>query len=113
MSRVSQTTAPTDTHLSKVAYPHFSVDIGAAMNDPFSLSEIQGGLQKLHNGRAKGSDGMPAEVLRYRTCVRASVRDAERKYKKGEPRPHHLLATQLTTLVNNAFNQGVVHGPLN
>ena len=46
---------------------------------------------------------MPAELLRY----------AKEKYKKGEPRPQDLLAPQLTTLLNCAFDQGVVPASLN
>ncbi len=46
---------------------------------------------------------MPAEFLRY----------AKKKYKKGEPKPLHLLAPQLTTLLNCAFHQGVVPTTLN
>ena len=65
--------SPSGIHLPPAAYPHFPVDAGTCMNEPLLQDEVQEALQKLHNGRAKGSDGMPAEFLRY----------AKKKYKKG------------------------------
>jgi len=85
------------------AYTQFPVEPEVRLSDPIAQGEVEEALQKLHNGRAKGADGMPAEHMWY----------AKGKYKKGEPMPQPLLATLLTTLLNSAFRQGAIPASFN
>jgi len=85
------------------AYTQFPVEAEIRLSDPIAQGAVEEALQKLHNGRAKGADGMPAELLWY----------AKGKYKKGEPMPQPLLAPSLTTLLNSAFRQGAIPASFN
>ena len=68
----------------------------AGLNAPISLGEGLEGLQKLHNGRAKGPQGLPSELLRY----------AKLDSKAGAPPPNHVLAHALVDVLNCAFREG-------
>ena len=63
-----------------------------ALHAPISLGEVQRGLQHLHNGRACGRDGLPAELLLY---------------AKVDSSPH-VLAPVLMDVFNAAFVVGKV-----
>lgn len=48
-----------------VADPQQPLQPAASFNDPISEENIEEGLLRLHNGRAKGMQGLPSEFLRY------------------------------------------------
>ena len=92
--------APHCTTLPFNAYPVHPAapsSLLEALDGPISMEEVQSGLQHLHNGRACGWDGLPAELLRY---------------AKGESSPH-VLAPVLKDLLNAAFLAGRVPACLN
>ena len=76
--------------------PPAPTDLRAALDAPISLEEVQVGLQRLHNNRASGKHGLPAEFLRY---------------AQGESSPH-VLAPVLVDVFNAAFLAGIVPADL-
>ena len=62
-----------------------------------------GGLKRLNNGRATGSVGLPAELLRY----------AQAPATAGEPAPPHVLAPVVLDVLNAAFRVGEVPAEVN
>ncbi|CAL8469960.1 g9502 [Coccomyxa elongata] len=84
--------------LPDMAYPvHPASDLQVTeLNAPIRLGEVLEGLQKLHNGRAKGPQGLPSELLRY----------AKVESEAGEPPPDHVLAPALVAVLNCAFSEG-------
>ena len=89
-----------NVHVRRIALPPLSYPVHLtaspslleALHAPISLGEVQRGLQHLHNGRACGRDGLPAELLRY---------------AKGDSSPH-VLAPILMDVFNAAFVVGKV-----
>ena len=83
--------------LPDMAYPvHPASDLQVTeLNAPISLGEVLEGLQKLHNGRAKGPQGLPSELLRY----------AKVESEAGEPPPDHVLAPAPVAVLNCAFSE--------
>ena len=77
--------------------PPAPIDLRTALDAPISLEEVQVGLQHLHNNRASGKHGLPAELLRY---------------AQGESSPH-VLAPVLVDVFNAAFLAGTVPADLN
>ena len=69
-----------------------------ALNAPISLGEVLAGLQNLHNGRATGVQGLPAELFRYAKDERAP----------GMSPPENVLAPALVAVLNSAFVAGQV-----
>ena len=47
------------------AYPQQLVIAVQCLSSPISLDEVEEGLARLHNGRAKGPQGFGSEFLRY------------------------------------------------
>ena len=94
---VSLRTLPVASHPVRVA-PGVE-----ALNEPLTLVEVLEGLQRLHNGRAPGPRGYPAEFLR------AARADAA----PGEPPHPHTLAPALLAVLNAAFCSGVVPAAFN
>ena len=85
-------------HLPPDAYPlQFAVD-APSLNVPISLQEVQAGLQCLHNGRASGKTGIPAELFRY----------AQHPRQPGGLPEVHLLAPSLTKVLDSMFQNGIV-----
>lgn len=87
---------PNLAQLPDASYPQCSPDLAAVLNVPITLEEVSNGLQKLHNGRAQGPQGYPAELLRY----------ALREQEADEAPPVHVLAPTLVTVLNVAFHSG-------
>ncbi len=71
--------------LPLASYPQQAQIPAAELNAPINLKEVLEGLQKLHNGRAQGPQGYPAELLRY----------ASESPSPPEPPPVHVLAPVL------------------
>ena len=80
------------------AYPQQPVIAAQCLNSPISEDEVEEGLARLHNGRAKGPQGFASEFLRY----------AQPERKKGEPQPQHALLPAITAVLNAAFCSGFV-----
>lgn len=79
--------------LPHASYPQCPTQLAAELNAPFTLAEVLCGLKKLHNGRAQGPQGYPAELLRY----------AESLATCDEPLPVHVLAPAILKVFNAAF----------
>ena len=71
----------------------------AGLNAPISLGEVLEGLQKLQNGRAKGPQRLPSELLRY----------ARLECEAGATPPNNVLVPALVALLNCAFREGRIH----
>lgn len=84
--------------LPLASYPQQAQMYAADLNAPIDLTEVLEGLQKLHNGRAQGPQGYPAELLRY----------ASETPFPNEPPPVHVLAPILVKVLNAAFQVGHV-----
>jgi len=76
--------------LSAIAYPVQREEIFQDLNSPFTVEEVDEGLSTLHNGRANGFSGYPAELLRY----------AQDFARRGEGAPPHSLSPVLTDILN-------------
>ena len=85
------------------AYPQQPSSAAQCLNSPISVDEVQAGLARLHNGRAKGPQGLASEFLRY----------AQPERKKGEPQPEHALLPAITAVLNVAFCSGFVPAEYN
>ena len=70
---------------------------------PISEEEVLDKIQKLHNGRAKGLQGLPSEFLRY----------AKPFPEKGKPAPVNILAPVLTDVLNATFQSGSIPANIN
>ena len=90
-------------HTSFPVQPSPPVAHADALNAPISLGEVLVGLQKLHNGRATGMQGLPAELFRY----------AKDTQKSGIPPPEHVLAPALVAVLNSTFVAGRVPASAN
>ena len=85
------------------AYPQQPLEPAACLNDAISEEEVIEGLSELHNGRAKGMQGVPSEFLRY-----AKLEPEPRK-----PAPVNVLAPVLTAVLNTAFQVGIIPSQVN
>ena len=90
-------------HLSFPVQPSAPVAHVDALNAPISLGEVLAGLKSLHNGRATGVQGLPAELFRYAKDERAP----------GMPPPENVLAPALVAVLNSAFVAGQVPPSVN
>ena len=84
--------------LSYVAYPLQMNTPAQALNEPFSLEEVEDGLRALNNNKAPGFLGYPAELLKYAQ---------KPPRQKGVPYPH-LLSNLLRGILNGLFSQGQI-----
>jgi hypothetical protein len=75
----------------------------ACLNVAISVEEVEKALTGLHNGRAKGMQGLPSELLRY----------AKLEPDPEKPPPVNVLAPVLTEVLNAAFQVGVVPAEVN
>jgi len=82
--------------LPPASHPDQGGPAASQLNNPISHEEVLIGLRKLHNGRATGLHGYPAELLR---AAQPLVGDGE------APQPH-VLAPLLTQVLNAAFDAG-------
>ena len=89
--------------LPPAAYPQQPLEPAACLNVAISEEEVQAGLIGLHNGRAKGMQGLPSELFRY----------AKLEPDPEQPPPVHVLAPILTQVWNAAFQVGVVPTQVN
>ena len=89
---------PPLARLPASAFPQQVVDLAVQLNAPLTETEIQQGLDRLHNGRAKGVQGLPAELLRY----------AKLQQEDNADPSVNVLVPALTKVLNAAFLGGVV-----
>ena len=89
---------PQDCEFLQDAYPQQPLQDAECLNQPITAEEVAEGLARLHNGRAKGPQGLASEFLRY----------AQPQKEKGQPQPHHALLSSLTAVLNAAFSHGIV-----
>ena len=89
--------------LPPAAYPQQPLELAACLNVAISEEEVQAGLIGLHNGRAKGMQGLPSELFRY----------AKLEPGPEQPPPVHVLAPILTRVLNAAFQVGIVPTQVN
>ena len=80
-----------------------SLEAVAALHAPISLAEVSRGLRNLHNGRASGAQGLPAELLRY----------AKLDPDANVPDPGHVIAPVICAALNAAFQAGTVPSSAN
>ena len=80
------------------AYFQQATSAAQCLNSPISVDEVEEGLAKLHNGRAKGPRGFASEFLSH----------AQPERKKGEPQPQHALLPAIAAVLNAAFSNGWV-----
>lgn len=85
------------------AYPQQSLEPAACLNAAISEEEVGEALTGLHNGRAKGVQGLPSELLRYAKPAR----------DPGEPPSVNVLAPILTGVLNAAFQVGLIPSEVN
>lgn len=77
--------------------------LAVCLNDPITTAEIQSGLDKLHNGRAKGILGLPSELLRY-----------AKLHPEARANPQvHVLVPALSKVLNAAFQHGNIPAAIN
>ena len=84
--------------LPEFAYPQHDSSLAEGLNNAITPEEVRRHLPRLHNGRAHGALGMPAELLRY-------ARDLP---QHGQPSPPSILAGVLTAFLNHTFTSGRV-----
>ena len=89
--------------LPGVAYPAQQQSQAAGLNGPITLEEVRAALPGLHNGRALGSLGLPAELLRY----------AQQRPQPRQPQPQHVLAPALERVLYHMFSTGHVPPAIN
>ena len=89
--------------LPPAAFPQHLLDPAACLNVAVSEEEVQDGLIALHNGRAKGVQGVPSELFRY----------AKPEPAPGQPAPLNVLAPIVTEVLNAAFRAGTVSSQVN
>ena len=92
-----------DAEPPHAAYPQQLVQPAKCLNNPISEEEVLDGLQRLHNGRAKGQQGLPSELLRYAKLIP----------EEGKPAPVNVLAPVLTAVLNAAFQSGSIPPDIN
>ena len=93
-------------HISDIplaAYPQQPLQPAACLNAAISVEEVGIALVGLHNGRAKGMQGLPSELLRY----------AQLESTPGGPPPVNILAPILAKVLNAAFQGGIVPSAVN
>ena len=98
LDRVADCGSPADVHLPAGAFPQQPMEPAASLNDPITAGEVRQRLDRLHNGRAKGMRGLPAELLRY----------AKVACEPGVVPPENVLVPVLTKVLNAAFANGTV-----
>jgi hypothetical protein len=82
--------------LPPASHPNQVHGEASRLNSPITTEEVLVGLHKLHNGRAVGLHGYPAELLRAAQPVAVP----------GQPPEPHVLAPLLTQVLNAAFDAG-------
>ena len=85
------------------AYPQQPLQPAACLNDSITEEEVTQGLDELHNGRAKGVQGIPSELLRY----------AKLHPEPKKPAPVNVLAPVLAEVLNAAFQVGIIPRQVN
>ena len=97
-----------DCVLPFAAYPQQPLQPAACLNVAISEhyeleDEIEHALIGLHNGRAKGVQGLPSELLRY----------AKLELDPKKPPPVNVLAPILKAILNAAFEVGFIPSEIN
>ena len=92
-----------DAEPPHAAYPQQPLQPAECLNDPISEEEVLDGLQRLHNGREKGQQGLPSELLWY----------AKLLPEEGKPAPVNVLAPVITNVLNAAFQSGSIPPDIN
>ena len=96
MQKLANMELPDLAELPDASYPHHPQDPADESNASITLTEVSNGLHKLHNGRAQGPQGYPAELLRY----------SQKEQRVDAPPSGHVLAPLLVTVLNAAFHSG-------
>ena len=105
MQQTANVQHPAGLYLPAVAYPSHPSEPAAVLNAPISISEVHAALSQLHNGRAHGPAGLPAELLRY-------AQPASQPGQAGQPQPH-VLAPALAAVLDSMFQAGHVPAEFN
>ena len=103
VQRAADIRLPAGLHLPPAAYPSHDQPPAATLNQEISQSEVETALLRLHNGRAHGPAGLPAELLRY----------AQPQRQPDQPPSPHTLAPVLTAVFNAMFAAGSVPAAYN
>ena len=98
LQQVAKLDAPPAQGLPDAAFPqqHAGAPAVAELDVPITLKDVTAGLQRLRSGRAKGKQGLPAELLKY----------AHAQYQPGQPPSPNKLAHVLVGVLNCAFQAG-------
>ena len=96
LTRLASIPLPSDCHLPDSAFPQQPLSTDARLTAPIGIAEVLYALQHLHNGRAPGLSGLPAELLRY---ARPPPLD-------GAPQPPDPLLPLLARILTTAFQAG-------
>lgn len=96
LGKLADMDLPVLSQLPDASYPYHPEAPAAGLNVAITLGEVSDGLKRLHNGRAHGPQGYPAELLRY----------AKQAAQPSEPPPVNVLAPLLVTVLNAAFHSG-------
>ena len=92
-----------DCVLPHAAYPQQPLQHAACLKVAISEEEVQEALIGLHNGRAKGVQGLPSELLRY----------AKLEPDPEKPPPVNVLAPVLAVVLNAACQVGLIPSVVN
>ena len=103
MQRAANAGLPPGLALPAHAYPAHPSGPAEALNEAITEREVLAALARLHNGRAVGHLGFPAELFRY----------AQPQQQPGQPQPQHVLAPALTAALNSMFSTGRVPAAAN
>lgn len=103
LEKVAGTEGSGTEGLSTQAYPQQPSAPAERLNCPITLGEVLFAMRNLHNGRATGFQGYPAELLRA----------AQPENERGEPPKPHLLAPLVAEVLNGCFGLGEVPAEVN
>ena len=104
--------------LPEEAYPARAQQPAELLNAELTLDEVLGALPRLHNGRASGRSGLPAELLRHAKAQSLSPRPPSPQPPSSQPpfpQPpsQHVLAPALLAVLNSMFRTGHVPPEVN
>ena len=97
-AQVADVGCPATCLFMEEAYPQRPIGAAATLNMPITTGEVEHGLARLHNERAKGSQGFSSEFLRH----------AKHQPERGEAPPQHVLLPAVTAALQAAFRAGQV-----
>ena len=90
------------TAISDAANPQLPFEPAACLDEPIREDEMKESLQRLHNGRPKLEQGLPAKVLRYAS--------AKLEPEMDKPAPTYLFSNcrdlSITAILKCRFSDG-------